>query len=299
MKRAPTKSTEPMITAFLDSLWLECGLSDNTLIAYRNDLEHFTKWLKGGLLQTDRQAVRNYLTVLHDQGKHPRSSARKLSTLKRFFRWALAEQHSSEDPTLDIDPPKIGKPLPKTLSEEEVKLLLDAPDVKTALGLRDRAMLEILYACGLRISELVGIEMTGINIRQGVVRVVGKGNKERLVPMGEEAISWFEQYLSDARPLLAKGEDVAAVFLSQHKRAMTRQSFWHRIKHYALVAGIDSKLSPHTLRHAFATHLLNHGADLRVVQMLLGHSDVSTTTIYTHVAKARLQALYEANHPRS
>jgi integrase/recombinase XerD len=232
------------------------------------------------------------------QGYQARSTARLLSALRTFYRYLLRERLIDEDPTLQVELPQLGKPLPKSLSEAEVEALLAAPDIAEPLGLRDRAMLEVLYACGLRVSELVALSLEQINLRQGVVRVLGKGSKERLVPLGEEALIWLQRYQAEARGLLLAGRPSSVLFPSQRGEQMTRQTFWHRIKLHARHAGILKPLSPHTLRHAFATHLLNHGADLRVVQLLLGHSDLSTTQIYTHVAKARLQALHAAHHPR-
>jgi integrase/recombinase XerD len=230
---------------------------------------------------------------------HARSTARFLSCARRFYRWLLQSEKITTDPTLNIESPKLGRSLPKTLSEQDVEALLNAPDISTAIGIRDRAMLEVLYASGLRITELVTLDLNSVNIRQGVIRVMGKGSKERLVPIGEDALDWVTKYLEQARAELLGGKVASVLFVSQHAKGMTRQTFWHRLKVYAGLAHISSTLSPHILRHAFATHLLNHGADLRVVQMLLGHSDVSTTTIYTHVAKARLQALYKQHHPRA
>jgi integrase/recombinase XerD len=293
---------DPLIQAFLDNLWLERGVSQHTLSAYRTDLNKLSEWLNGegiNLLGMQREHLLNYLSYRYEQQFHSRSTARCLSCARRFYRWLLREEMRDSDPTLNVEMPKIGRSLPKALSEADVDALLNAPDTNTALGLRDRAMLEVLYASGLRISELVGLAMPAINLRQGVVRVIGKGNKERLVPLGEEATAWLVQYLEQARPELLHGNSTEVVFISQQGREMTRQTFWHRIKQYAQVADIRTHLSPHTLRHAFATHLLNHGADLRVVQLLLGHSNVSTTTIYTHVAKERLKSLYAQHHPRA
>jgi integrase/recombinase XerD len=291
-----------IIEQFLDALWLERGLSQNTMSAYRTDLLHFAQWLDKratDLLTVKREDLQAYLAYRYQQKLHPRSTARFLSCVRRFYRWQLREEKITQDPTLNIESPKIGRPLPKSLSESEVEALLAAPDLNTALGMRDRAMLEVLYASGLRITELITLPMTAVNLRQGVVRVMGKGSKERLVPLGEEASDWVVRYLQSARAELLAGKTCDTVFVSQQAQMMTRQTFWHRIKQYAKTAGIRSALSPHTLRHAFATHLLNHGADLRVVQLLLGHSDVSTTTIYTHIAQARLRSLYSQHHPRA
>lgn len=291
-----------LINQFLDALWLERGLSQNTLSAYRADLSLFATWLENKsttLLSVSRDDVLAYLSYRYQKKFHPRSTARFLSCIRRFYHWLLREERIAIDPTLNVESPKLGRSLPKTLSEAEVEQLLAAPDVNTALGLRDRAMLEVLYASGLRITELISLSMTSINLRQGVVRVMGKGSKERLVPLGEEASSWMMKYIESARAELLNGAASEVLFISQRAQMMTRQTFWHRIKHHAATSGIRSRLSPHTLRHAFATHLLNHGADLRVVQLLLGHSDVSTTTIYTHVAKERLKSLYLQHHPRA
>jgi len=292
---------DPVIDRFLDALWLEKGLSDNTREAYRSDLALFNGWLdeRGVQLQSaGRDVILDYLSWRLANEYKARSSARLLSGLRGFYRFLLREGSISADPTLRIDMPRLGRPLPKSLSEADVEALLAAPDPGDPLGLRDRAMLEVLYACGLRVTELVGLTLEQINLRQGVLRTLGKGNKERLVPLGEEAMHWLARYLRDARHELLKGKASDVVFPSQRGDQMTRQTFWHRIKLHARAAGIASTLSPHTLRHAFATHLLNHGADLRTVQMLLGHSDLSTTQIYTHIARARLQDMHARHHPR-
>ena len=281
---------------------MERGLSDNTLAAYRNDLTQFANWLEQhhacGLLGVERTQLMDYLALRSEQQRSPRSSARLLSSLRRFYNWCRRERLIDADPTRLLSAPKLGRPLPDTLSEEDVEKLLEAPETKTPLGLRDRCMLELLYATGLRVSELVSLQQHQVNLRQGVVRVTGKGQKERLVPMGEVAIDWLRRYLQEVRPDLAAGNLDGMLFLTRRKSGMTRQAFWYLIKRYAHQVGIRTQLSPHTLRHAFATHLLNHGADLRAVQMLLGHSNISTTQIYTHVAKARLQALHAQHHPR-
>jgi integrase/recombinase XerD len=290
-----------MIDRFLDALWLEKGLSDNTRDAYRSDLTLFNGWLqdKGiDLLGINRDAILDHLAWRVDNAYKPRSTARFLSGARGFYRYLLREKLIAVDPTLQVDIPQLGKPLPKSLSEADVEALLAAPDLSEAIGQRDRAMLEVLYACGLRVTELISLTLEQVNLRQGVLRVMGKGSKERLVPMGEEAIVWLERYMRDARHELLNGRPSDVMFPSLRGEQMTRQTFWHRIKHQAKVAGISKSLSPHTLRHAFATHLLNHGADLRVVQMLLGHSDLSTTQIYTHVARARLQEIHAKHHPR-
>lgn len=291
----------PLIDRFLDALWLEKGLADNTREAYRNDLQQFNAWLDGRGLRLEgigRDAILDHLAWRLEQGYKARSTARFLSGLRGFYRYCLRDGLIAEDPTLQVDLPQLGKPLPKSLSEADVEALLAAPEVDDPLGLRDRTMLEVLYACGLRVSELVGLTLEQVNLRQGVVKVFGKGSKERLVPLGEEAIGWLERYLREARGDLLGGRPSDVLFPSLRGEQMTRQTFWHRIKHHAQVAAIGTSISPHALRHAFATHLLNHGADLRVVQMLLGHSDLSTTQIYTHIARARLQDLHARHHPR-
>lgn len=291
----------PLIDRFLESLWLEKGLSAHTRSAYRSDLALFNGWLQVRDVQlpdAGRELILDHLAWRLSEGYKARSTARLLSGLRGFYRFLLREQLISRDPTLQVELPQLGRPLPKSLSEADVEALLNAPDLDDPIGLRDRAMLEVLYACGLRVSELTALTLEQINLRQGVLRVFGKGSKERLVPLGEEAIAWIERYNKEARPFLLDGRPSDVVFPSLRGEQMTRQTFWYRIKHQAKVAGISKSLSPHTLRHAFATHLLNHGADLRVVQMLLGHSDLSTTQIYTHVAQARLQALHAQHHPR-
>ncbi|GAA3922097.1 site-specific tyrosine recombinase XerD [Litoribacillus peritrichatus] len=292
---------EQLISTYLDSLWLEKGLSDNSLDAYRRDLKGlavFVEKLDKTLLQADRIDLMDYLGARMRGGYKARSSARMMSCLRSFYRYLIRENKVSEDPTQNLDSPKLGRPIPDSLTEQEVDSLLETPDIKTPLGMRDRAMLEVLYATGLRVSELVGLRLEQVNLRQGLVRIMGKGNKERLVPLGEESMDWIERYLKEARADLLPDLSETIVFPSQQGRPMTRQTFWHRIKKHAFEAGITKHLSPHTLRHAFATHLLNHGADLRVVQMLLGHSDLSTTQIYTHVARQRLNQLHQDHHPR-
>ncbi|MGA4636068.1 site-specific tyrosine recombinase XerD [Pseudomonas solani] len=291
----------PLIDRYLDALWLEKGLSAHTRSAYRSDLAHFNGWAeeRGASLQAaGRDLILDYLAWRLEQGYKARSTARFLSGTRGFYRFLLGEGLIIEDPTLQVDLPLLGRPLPKSLSEADVEALLDAPELDDPIGLRDRAMLEVLYACGLRVSELVGLTLEQVNLRQGVVKVFGKGSKERLVPLGEEAIAWIERYVRESRPFLLDGKPSDVLFPSQRGEQMTRQTFWYRIKHQAKVAGIVKSLSPHTLRHAFATHLLNHGADLRVVQMLLGHADLSTTQIYTHIAQARLKDLHARHHPR-
>ena len=295
------EQTLQVIEQFTDAMWMERGLSRNTLSAYRNDLSGLAGWLlkQGKTLQTARrQDLLAYLSDRVDGGAKPRTTARLLSSMRRFYRYQVREGQLQEDPSVRIDTPRIGRPLPDTLSESEVEALLDAPDEQDTLGVRDRAMLELLYACGLRVSELVSMTSDQASLTQGVVRLVGKGNKERLVPMGEEAVDWLQYYLDESRPELAAGSSAKQLFITRRGKGMTRQAFWYRIRHYAVKSGINKPLSPHTLRHAFATHLLNHGADLRVVQMLLGHSDLSTTQIYTHVARERLKDLHAQHHPR-
>jgi len=294
--------SEQQLETFIDAIWMERGLSENTLNAYRADLAGLAKWLfaqyKQDLLHASRSQLLEYLTYRVNQGIKSRSTARLLSSIKCFYQYNVREQHVKEDPSDRIDAPKLGRSLPKFLSEAEVEALLNAPDLKDPLGVRDRTMLELLYATGLRVSELVALKIDQVNLRQGVVRVQGKGNKERLVPLGEEALSWLETYLRDARHDITPAAASDDVFTTRRQSAMTRQAFWYLIKRYAQKVGIKKHLTPHTLRHCFATHLLNHGADLRVVQMLLGHSDLSTTQIYTHVARERLRNLHAEHHPR-
>ncbi len=290
-----------LIERFVDAVWMERGLSRATLDAYRADLEGCARWLAGrglALGSAGSEDLHAYLSCRVGKGARPRTTARLVSSLRRFYQYLVQCGHSREDPSARIDSPRVGRPLPKSLTESEVESLLAAPVANDAQGLRDRAMLEMLYATGLRVSELVGLPLARINLRQGVVRVFGKGGKERLVPLGEEAIEHLEAWLRDGRADLLKGRSSDAAFVTRRGEAMTRQAFWHLIKRYALRAGIGKPLSPHTLRHAFATHLLDHGADLRVLQMLLGHSDLSTTQIYTHVARERLKDLHARHHPR-
>ena len=297
----PLPADQPVIEAFLDTLWVENGLSENTLSAYRNDLLGLSRWLaKLAINITDarRDHLLDYLSYRVQQGSMPRTSARLLSSIRRFYRYLVRQGAVQKDPSAQIEFPKLGRPLPETLTEEEVESILAAADINKPQGIRDRAMLEVLYACGLRVSELVGLSLNQVNLNHGVIRVVGKGNKERLIPFGEQANDWISKFVNEARGKLLKSKQCDALFISNRGAAMTRQAFWHLIKKYAKRVGITKHLSPHTLRHAFATHLLNHGADLRVVQMLLGHSDLSTTQIYTHVAQARLQELHKKHHPR-
>jgi integrase/recombinase XerD len=290
-----------LIGQYLDALWLERGLSENTLASYRRDLKACSHWLQAqgqSLLFADEASLQAYFASRFEQAASPRSIARALSCLRGFFNYCLRENKISSNPAALIESPKLGRPLPKSLSEDDIERLLAAPEINTAIGLRDKAMIELLYATGLRVSELISLSLSQVNLRQGVVRVIGKGDKERLVPMGEEAIDWLLNYHQHARPELLAGRQNEVLFPSSRGQQMTRQTFWHRIKHWASVAGINKPLSPHVLRHAFATHLLNHGADLRVVQLLLGHSDLSTTQIYTHVARSRMKALHTEHHPR-
>ena len=292
----------PEIERYIDALWMEKGLSNNTLSSYRRDLRHFDTWLGKSsgstITRATRATLQGYLGARLEQGQSPRSSARFLSCARGFYHYLLREGRLTVDPTLKVESPRLGRPLPKALTEMEVERLLQAPIGENALEMRDRTMLELLYACGLRVSELTSLQLVQLSMNQGVVRVFGKGSKERLVPVGEEALRWLQRYLSGARAELLQGNPSDVVFPSRRGTQMTRQTFWYRIKIYAQRAGIKKHLSPHTLRHAFATHLLNHGADLRVVQLLLGHSDLSTTQIYTHVAQQRMQELHERHHPR-
>ena len=292
-----------LIDVFIDALWAERGLGQNTLQAYGSDLKQFAVWLAArelDLLTAGISDIQRYLADRMLQRASKRSMARLLSSLRRFYRWAVREGRLQQDPTALIASPKLSRPLPQTLNETEVETLINAPDTGVARGLRDRAMLELAYASGLRVSELVALELGQLDLERGVLRVNGKGNKERLVPVGEEAAQWLRRYWAEARPELLKGRDatVEAVFVSRRGGGLTRQACWHMIKRYATQAGIRKPLSPHSLRHAFATHLLNNGADLRAVQLLLGHSSLSTTQIYTHIARARLKAFHARHHPR-
>jgi integrase/recombinase XerD len=296
-------SNADILDEFSDSLWLEDGLSRNTLESYRRDLNKFASWLEkqrsASLLDATHADIQGFLAHLVGGEKaRATSTSRAISSLKRLFRYLLRQNRISADPTLQIATPKLPRSLPKSLTEPDVELLLNAPDVQTPLGLRDRTMLEVLYATGLRVSELVGLNVAQVSLDMGVVRVMGKGSKERLVPLGEVAIDWLRRYLAESRPLLLSGRLSDALFVTHRGEGMTRQMFWYLIKKYAQQGGLHKPLSPHTLRHAFATHLLNHGADLRVVQMLLGHADISTTQIYTHVARERLKKLHAQHHPR-
>ncbi len=290
-----------MIGRFLDAVWMERGLSSNTLAAYRADLVALGRWLalhNIELTKTQRADLLAFIAARVDAGARPRSTARQLSSFRRFFRYLMREGVVRDDPTAQIAMPRIGRSLPKSLTEPEVEALLSAPVVTDPLGSRDRAMLEVLYATGLRVSELVSLRVAQVNMNQGVVRVLGKGNRERLIPLGEEAVRWLKSFLDGPRGEILLDRSTDSLFPTRRGERMTRQAFWHIIKRYARKAGVDRELSPHTLRHAFATHLLNHGADLRVVQMLLGHSDLSTTQIYTHVARERLKEVHSQHHPR-
>lgn len=295
-------TNDGLLDEFCDTLWLEDGLARNTLESYRRDLRQFGAWLKrsGGkaLLVADHADIQAYLGYVFARRARASSAARLLSSLKRFYRFAVRTGKLSADPTLKIDSPTLPRGLPKSLTETDVESLLAAPDTRTLLGMRDKAMLEMLYASGLRVSELVTLKAPQVSQDMGVVRVMGKGSKERLVPLGEEALAWLTRYLSESRPGLLEGRVSDDLFVTSRGHAMTRQAFWHLIKRYAARAALPKSISPHTLRHAFATHLLNHGADLRVVQLLLGHSDISTTQIYTHVARERLKQLHSKHHPR-
>lgn len=295
------QNNQAILDEFIDRIWLEEGLARNTLDSYRQDLIHFAIWLEKDaskeLLQAEQFDIQRYLAFKFPISK-PRSVSRLIASLRRLYRFALRENRIAVDPTLQIESPKLPRSLPKSLSEDDVVALLNAPNLNDPIGLRDRAMLEILYASGLRVSELVDLKVSEVSLSEGVVRVTGKGSKTRLVPMGEVAVDWISRYLSEARPAILEKRLSDSLFVTQRGSSMTRQAFWYLIKRYALLAGIHKPMSPHVLRHAFATHLLNHGADLRVVQMLLGHSDISTTQIYTHVARERLKQLHTAHHPR-
>ncbi len=304
----PVASFAPVIDSFADALWLEEGLSANTFAAYRRDMQLFAQWLQTqqppvDVLQATETDLLLYQGHLFAQGYKATSANRRLTVLKRFYRWALRERHIAQDPTMRLAAARTPLRVPKLISEAQVESLLAAPDVQTPLGLRDRAMLELLYASGLRVSELVQLKLLHVSLVEQVLRITGKGNKERLVPFGAQAHDWLERYLTQARPALLGGRQADAVFITARGaragEAMTRAMFWQLIKKYAAQADIRVPLSPHTLRHAFATHLLNHGADLRVVQLLLGHADISTTTIYTHIARERLKVLHAQHHPRN
>ena len=297
------ENDDVIIERFLDAMWMERGLSENTLSSYRNDLTKLLCWLKQesrNVISVSVDDLQRYQQWLFDKDYKQTSRARMVSAIRRLFQYLHREKMRDDDPSAMLVTPKLPKRLPKDLSEAQVDALLEAPDVNDPIELRDKAMLELLYATGLRVTELVTLTMENISLRQGVVRITGKGDKERLVPMGENAVDWIEQFIETGRPQLLGEKSSDVLFPSRRARQMTRQTFWHRIKHYAVLAGIDADtLSPHVMRHAFATHLLNYGADLRVVQMLLGHSDLSTTQIYTHVATERLKQLHQTHHPRA
>jgi integrase/recombinase XerD len=301
--KALSEANVRMVERFADTLWLNDGLARNTLESYRRDVTQFASWLDAAngkaLLEAGAADLQRHLAwQLESKRSKPRSTGRLVSSLKRFFQFAVREGLRNDDPAADLDSPRLPRSLPKSLSEAEVESLLAAPEVSTTQGLRDRAMLETLYASGLRVSELVTLKTIQVSLDMGVVRVLGKGSKERLTPLGEEAVEWIQRYQREARPELLGARKSDALFVTARGAAMTRQAFWGLVKRHALKAGIGRSISPHTLRHAFATHLINHGADLRVVQLLLGHSDISTTQIYTHVARERLKALHRKHHPR-
>jgi integrase/recombinase XerD len=301
LARTVPDAVDPAVTRFLDGAWMERGLSANTLAAYRADLMALSRWLtaRGSqITKATRADVLGFIAWRVESGARPRSTARQLSSFRRFFRHIVREGTLAEDPTAQIAMPKIGRSLPKSLTEEEVESLLNAPVVSDPLGSRDRTMLEVLYATGLRVSELVSLKYSALNLNQGVLRVHGKGDRERLIPLGEEAVRWLHEFIGTGRGEILLDRQTDYLFPTRRGDHMTRQAFWHIIKRYARKSNIEKELSPHTLRHAFATHLLNHGADLRVVQMLLGHSDLSTTQIYTHVARERMKELHTAHHPR-
>ena len=301
--KALSEANARLLDRFADGLWLNDGLARNTLESYRRDIAQFSLWLDSAsgkpLVDADPADLQRHLAwQVETRRAKPRTTSRLVSSLKRFFRFAVREGLRADDPSADLDSPKLPRSLPKSLSEEEVESLLAAPNVSTAQGLRDRAMLETLYATGLRVSELVGLKNIQVSLDTAVVRILGKGSKERLVPLGQEAVDWIERYLRDARPGLLGARKSDALFVTTRGAPMTRQAFWALVKRHAATADVRHPISPHTLRHAFATHLINHGADLRVVQLLLGHADISTTQIYTHVARERLKALHRKHHPR-
>jgi integrase/recombinase XerD len=301
--KAPSDPDRALLDRFCDGLWLNDGLARNTLESYRRDVAQLAAWLRqaGGRTLVEAQPAdlqRHLAWQVQAKRSKPRTTGRLVSSLKRFYQFALREGMRGDDPAAELEAPRIGRSLPKSISEAEVEALLEAPDVATALGMRDRAMLETLYASGLRVSELVGLKTVQVSLDMGVVRILGKGAKERLTPLGEEAVGWIERYQREARPAILGARKSDALFVTARGAAMTRQAFWGLIKRYGVAAGVRGAISPHTLRHAFATHLINHGADLRVVQMLLGHADISTTQIYTHVAQERLKTLHRKHHPR-
>ncbi|MCP4878586.1 MAG: site-specific tyrosine recombinase XerD [Gammaproteobacteria bacterium] len=302
MKKSAVSTIDPDIEHFIDSLWSQKGLAELTLKAYQQDLIQFSRWLKTQgrkLVDADQSSIQSFLGERFDSGSSARSNARLLSTLKQFYRHLIRSGERQDNPTALISAPKVNRNLPQSIAESDIEKLMDAPDLESAYGLRDRCMLELMYSSGLRVSELVGLQMNQVNTNLGLVRLIGKGSKERVIPVGEEALYWLAQYVKQARPGLQRGPAIDdALFLSSRGSAITRQAFWQNIKKHLLKAGVKTVFSPHSLRHAFATHLLNHGADLRTVQMLLGHSSLSTTQIYTHVAQSRLQSLHARHHPR-
>ncbi len=290
-----------IIESFLDRAWAERGLAENTLTSYKSDLDAFSSWLQSkglNLISVDRADVLDYISRRARLGFSASSNSRLLSCLRHFYKDLISQKLRDDDPTERVEHPKQARGIPKALPESAVEALIAAPDNDTAVGLRDRAMMELMYATGLRVTELISLQAEQVNLRQGVLRVIGKGDKERLLPIGEEALHWLSRYLRHARPELAKQSKPTPLFLTARAQGMTRQAFWYAVKKYAVIAGVSEKVSPHMLRHSFATHLLNHGADLRVVQMLLGHANVSTTQIYTLVAQERLSALHAQHHPR-
>jgi integrase/recombinase XerD len=302
MKKSTANPNQPDIERFIDSLWSEKGLADLTLSAYQQDLLQFSRWLathSQKLFAADQSSIQQFLAERFANGASARSNARLLSTLKQYYRYLIRIGERQDNPTALISAPRIHRSLPQSLGEVDIEKLLDAPDLESNFGLRDRCMLELMYSSGLRVSELVGLQLNQINTNLGLVRLIGKGNKERVIPVGEEALHWLAQYVKQARPGLQSAKSISdALFLSSRGSAITRQAFWQNIKKHLLKAGVKTVFSPHSLRHAFATHLLNHGADLRTVQMLLGHSSLSTTQIYTHIAQARLQSIHAQHHPR-
>lgn len=302
MKKATANRNDPEIERFLDSLWAQKGLAELTLSAYQQDLLQFSRWLakrRQKLSAADQHSIQQFLAERFANGASARSNARLLSTLKQYYRHLIRGGERQDNPTALISAPRIHRSLPQSLGETDIEKLLEAPDLDSNYGLRDRCMLELMYSSGLRVSELVGLQLNQINTNLGLVRLIGKGNKERVIPVGEEALHWLAQYMKQARPGLQSAKSINdALFLSSRGSAITRQAFWQNIKKHLLKAGIKTVFSPHSLRHAFATHLLNHGADLRTVQMLLGHSSLSTTQIYTHIAQSRLQSIHAQHHPR-
>ena len=303
MKKPSHDYNDPAIDRFIDSLWSQKGLAELTLAAYQQDLRQFSRWLAkqgGQLIEADQASIQRYLAERFDSGASARSNARLLSTLKQYYRHLIRNGERQDNPTALISAPRIHRSLPQSLAESDIDKLLDAPDLESPYGMRDRCMLELMYSSGLRVSELVGLRLNQVNTNLGLVRLIGKGNKERVVPVGEEALHWLSVYVKQARPSLQQAKSISdALFLSSRGSGITRQAFWQNIKKYLLRAGIKTVFSPHSLRHAFATHLLNHGADLRTVQMLLGHSSLSTTQIYTHIAQERLASIHAEHHPRA